>query len=105
LELKINIDESPDEQRWSLQGRLVGQWADELRSTWRQRHCDPYKGKCIVTLTDVTFIDRNGEAVLAEMMDEGATFIANDVYTKHLLKRLRTELDRSRGENERKKNE
>jgi hypothetical protein len=56
-------------------------------------------------LTDVTFIDRNGEEVLAEMMGEGATFIANDVYTKHLLKRLRTELDRNRDENERKKNE
>jgi hypothetical protein len=34
--LKITITDLPDEQRWSLQGQLVGQWASELRSTWRE---------------------------------------------------------------------
>jgi hypothetical protein len=41
-------------------------------------------------------IDRNGEAVLAEMMSQGAEFIVSDVYTKHLLRNLRVELKRSR---------
>jgi hypothetical protein len=44
----------------------------------------------------VTLIDRNGEAVLAEIMSHGAEFIASDVYTKHLLRNLRSELKRSR---------
>jgi hypothetical protein len=30
---------------------------------------------------EVTSIDRNGEAVLAEMMSQGAEFIVSDVYT------------------------
>jgi hypothetical protein len=34
--LKITITDLPDAQRWSLQGQLVGQWASELRSTWRE---------------------------------------------------------------------
>jgi hypothetical protein len=33
---RISINDLPDEQRWSLQGQLVGQWASELRSTWRE---------------------------------------------------------------------
>jgi anti-anti-sigma regulatory factor len=96
--LKIMIDDFPDKQRWSLQGRLVGQWADELRSTWRERHGEPDKHKCIVELIDVTFIDQSGEAVLAEIMSQGAEFIASDVYTKHLLEMLYHQLSpRRRG--------
>lgn len=41
-------------------------------------------------------IDRNGEAVLAEITSQGAEFIAGDVYTKHLIRDLRKEFNRSR---------
>ena len=94
--LKITINDLPDEQRWSLQGQLVGQWAAELKSTWREaRHAGDTR-RCIVDLIEVTSIDRNGEAVLAEIMSQGAEFIASDVYTKLLLRNLRSELKRSR---------
>ena len=94
--LKITITDLSDEQRWSLQGQLVGQWAVELQSTWREaRHAGDSR-KCIVELIEVTSIDRNGEAVLAEIMSQGAEFMASDVYTKHLLRNLRIELKRRR---------
>ena len=94
--LKIVITDLSDEQRWSLQGQLVGQWAAELKSRWIEaRHPDGTK-KCIVELIEVTSIDRNGEAVLAEIMSHGGEFIASDVYTKHLLQNLRSELEQSR---------
>ena len=94
--LKITINDLPDEQRWSLQGQLVGQWAAELKSTWREtRHAGDTR-RCVVDLIEVTSIDRNGEAVLAEIMSQGVEFIASDVYTKHLLRNLRSELKRSR---------
>jgi hypothetical protein len=32
--LKITMTDLPDEQRWSLQGQVIGQWAAELKSTW-----------------------------------------------------------------------
>ena len=86
----------PDQQRWSLQGQLVGQWAAELKSTWRKARRAGDKRRCIVELIEVTSIDRNGEAVLAEIMSHGVEFIASDVYTKHLLQDLRSELDQSR---------
>ena len=94
--LKITITDWPDKQKWSLQGQLVGQWAAELKSTWREaRHAGDTR-RLIVELIEVTSIDRNGEAVLAEIMGQGAEFIASDVYTKHLLRNLRSELKRSR---------
>ena len=93
--LKIVITDLFDEQRWSLQGQLVGQWAAELKSTWREaRHAGDSRRR-IVELIEMTSIDGNGEAVLAEIMSQGAEFIASDVYTKHLLRNLRSQLKRS----------
>jgi len=93
--LKITVTDLPDEQRWSLQGQLVGPWAAELKSNWRAaRHVGDTR-KCIVELIEVTSIDRKGEAALAEIMSQGVKFIASDVYTKHLLRNLRSELKRS----------
>jgi ABC-type transporter Mla MlaB component len=94
--LKITMTDLPAEQRWSLQGQLVGQWADELKSTWKQAHHAEDMRRCIVDLIEVTSIDRNGEAVLAEIMSHGAEFISGDVYTKHLLQNLRSDLKRAR---------
>jgi hypothetical protein len=94
--LKITITDLSDEQRWSLQGQLVGQWATELKSRWKEaRHAGDTR-RCVVELIEVISIDRNGEAVLAEIMSQGVEFIASDVYTKHLLQNLRSELERSR---------
>jgi ABC-type transporter Mla MlaB component len=94
--LRIAITDLPGEQKWSLQGQLAGQWAAELKSTWREaRHLGDTR-RCIVDLIEVTSIDRDGEAVLAEIMSEGAAFVSGDVYTKHLLRNLRSDLNRSR---------
>ena len=90
--LKITITDLPDEQRWSLQGQLVGQWAAELRLTWREERHKGDTRRCIVELIDVTFIDQSGEAVLTEIMRHGAEVIASDVYTKHVLTNLRRKL-------------
>jgi hypothetical protein len=82
---------SPEEQRWPLQGQLVSQWAAELRSTWVVGDTRKY----IVELIEVRSIDRNGEEALSEIMSHGGEFIASDIYTKHL-QNLRSELGRSR---------
>jgi hypothetical protein len=94
--LKISMIDLPDEHRWSLQGQLVGPWAAELKSTWRETRRIGDTRRCIVELIEVTSIDRNGEAVLEEIMSQGGQFIASDVYIKHLLRNLRRELKRSR---------
>ena len=94
--LKITITDSLNEQRWFVQGRLVGQWAVELRSAWREARRSGDTRKCVIELIDVTFIDRSGEDVLAEIISDGAEFIASDVYTTHLLANLHSALKRTR---------
>jgi len=86
--LRITIADEAQEQRWTLQGRLSGPWVAQLKSNWEKSHGLNGNRKCVVDLTDVTFVDLNGERVLATMMKEGAEFIATGVYTKHLLEML-----------------
>jgi anti-anti-sigma regulatory factor len=87
--LKITITDTASEQRWTLQGRLVAPWVDELKTSWK-RACRTIQGRrCIVNLDEVTFIDKSGERLLRTMSKQGAQFVAGDVYVKDVLDRLR----------------
>ena len=94
--LRITVTDLPDEQRWLLEGRLVGPWASELRMTWRNARRESDTRRCIVELNNVTFIDQSGEAVLKEIMSQGAEFITRSVYTKQILQNVSAELERTR---------
>jgi hypothetical protein len=83
--LKITRIETSEEEKWTLQGRLVGLWVSELRKCWKKTHRTDNNLKCIVDLNDVTLIDRKGERLLRTMSKEGAQFIATGIYIRHLL--------------------
>jgi len=83
--LKITRTETSAEEKWILQGRLVGLWVGELRKCWKKTHRTDNNLKCIVDVNDLTLIDRNGERLLRTMSKEGAQFIASGIYIRHLL--------------------
>jgi anti-anti-sigma regulatory factor len=87
--LKITISRTATAERWTLQGRLVAPWVNELKASWKKSHGTAQGKKCIVNLDEVTFIDKSGERVLRYMSKQGAQLIARDVYVKHVLDRLR----------------
>ena len=93
--LRITITDTATEQRWTLQGRLVAPWADELKASWKCA-CQTNQGRrCIVNLDEVTFIDKRGERVLRSMSSKGAQLVASDVYVNHVLHRVRCKPHRS----------
>ena len=83
--LKITRTETSAEEKWILQGRLVGLWVSELRRCWKKTHRTGVDLKCIVDLNEVTFIDKQGENLLRAMSKQGAQFIATGIYIKHVL--------------------
>jgi len=85
LILRITIAETLTEQKWTLEGRLVRPWISELKSTWTQTQTARRERKCVVDLTGVTFIDKNGEKVLAELSKAGAELIAIGCYTRYVV--------------------
>jgi anti-anti-sigma regulatory factor len=86
--LRITIAETPTEQKWTVEGRLVFPWISELKSTWTRTRTTRRERKCVVDLTGVTFIDKNGERVLAALSKQGAELIATGCYTRHVVQNI-----------------
>ena len=87
--LRITIAEMATEQRWTLEGRLVGPWVAELRTCWKKRHRSQNGRTCTVDLSGVTFIDKGGQRLLRTMAKEGTQFVATGMYIKHVLDQLK----------------
>ena len=83
--LRITIVETPTEQKWTVEGRLVHPWISELKSTWTRTRTARRERKCVVDLTGVTFIDEIGEKVLTQLSKQGAKLIATGCYTSHVV--------------------
>jgi len=87
--LRITIAETVTEQRWTLEGRLVGPWVGELRTCWKKRHRAQNGRACTVDLSGVTFIDKGGQRLLRTMSKEGTQFICTGMYIRHVLDQLK----------------
>jgi anti-anti-sigma regulatory factor len=87
--LRIMINETPFGQRWTLQGRLSGQWAADLREKWADTRSSRMGRNSVVDLEDVITVDQTGEKALLEMATEGARLIAHRAYMKSVLEGLR----------------
>lgn len=93
---RITVVETPSEEKWILQGQLIGEFASELSANWRtslDRCSDRLR---LVDLNEVTQIDKCGEEVLLEMIHQHARFVASGLYTRHLLQELHA-LDQAGG--------
>ena len=74
--LKITITDTATEEKWTLQGRLVWPWVNELRVNWAKAQ-RPAKGRtCIVDVNEVRLIDESGERMLRTMSNQGAQLVA-----------------------------
>ena len=74
-----------DESILKIEGRLVGDWADEVRALTTRA---PFAKRLIVDLTEVTYVDALGEQLLTWLSSLGARFVAKGVYAAGICKRL-----------------
>ena len=93
--LRISYSESTDGQRWTLFGRLMGPWVEELHSCWREGRERAPLAQAVVDLKDITFIDEAGADLLREMLCAGTECIATGVATTHLLESLKNHRERT----------
>jgi anti-anti-sigma regulatory factor len=58
-----------------LEGKLSDLWVGELERCWRETASHHQRG-IIIDITEVTFIDADGKALLMQLWREGAGFRA-----------------------------
>ena len=92
--LKISILDTSSQRQLVIEGKLIGPWATDLTSVWRQAIADLNGRALVVDLKGLTAITEDGENVLLELMKEGASFRSCGVFTKHVLKRLACKIRR-----------
>src|ERR1700731_3813148 len=83
--LRTVITDTPFEQKWVLQDRLCRQWVADLEDRWESTRSTRKGRRCIVDLEDVISVDTQGEALLLEMVAEGAILFDSRSYMKQLL--------------------
>jgi hypothetical protein len=93
--LKISILDTPNYRRLMVEGKLIGPWASELASVWRQAATELNGRELVVDVKGLTVITEDGENVLLELMKEGARFRSSGVFTKQVLKRLARKIRRN----------
>ena len=86
--LKISIIEGHTERRLIVEGKLVGPWAAELRSTCENVNTDLFGRKLVIDMRHLTAISQEGENVLFELIQKGVKFRCHGVFTKHILKQV-----------------
>jgi hypothetical protein len=86
--LRTIITEAPLGQKWTLQGRLCGPWAVDLKQKWAETRNTRAGRDCVVDLEDVITVDQTGESALLEMAAEGAYLTARRAYMKYIIKEV-----------------
>jgi hypothetical protein len=86
--LKISIIDASAQCRIVLEGKLIAPWATELKKTWKALAADLGGREFVVDVGDVTFISREGENALLELMRNGAKFQCRGVFARHIVEQL-----------------
>lgn len=86
--LKISIIEGHSERRLTVEGKLAGPWAAELRAAWEKATTHLFGRKLVIDLKHITAISQEGENVLLELIQGGVKFRCCGVFTKHVLKQV-----------------
>jgi hypothetical protein len=85
---RISIADTPSRRTLLVEGTLIGAWAAELGTTWRNASQDLEARKLVIDLTNVTVISREGEDALFDLLKKGVNFSSSSVLTRHVLNRL-----------------
>jgi hypothetical protein len=83
--LRIEFGQLADGPTATLQGRFVGDWAEQAKSLFM--HASVPAG-LVIDLREVTYVDSVGEEVLVWFRSIGATFVAENSYSLDACERL-----------------
>ena len=77
--LRIYIHDQMPVTSVVLEGKLVGPWVNELEKHWESALAASPSRTMLVDLADVSFVDRDGRALLARMRQKGVRLLSTGV--------------------------
>ena len=86
--LRITVLETTEALTFRVEGKLVGQWAEELEQAWKEAAAIRGHRAPIVDLSETLFVDEQGRRVLAKLFREGAFFRTADPMTESIVSEI-----------------
>lgn len=86
--LMITEQQNATALTFKLAGVLAGEWARVLELCWRDAISERGVSRFIVDLTEVTFVDENGRALLGLMMKQGVELIVRDILMRSIVEEI-----------------
>jgi hypothetical protein len=86
--LRVITRQFGDGYRLELYGMLGGEWVRLLEELWRAILADLPSATVTVVLSDVEFIDPEGEGLLRRMADGGVAFEVSGCMNRYVIEKL-----------------
>jgi len=87
--LRIVTEQDGDLYTLSLHGRVAGEWVSLLDRYWRGIADWTPSARITVVLTDVSYIDAEGERVLEHMWHHGVEFVTSGCMNRYVIDKIR----------------
>ena len=85
--LRITVHKDTSQIALKLEGRVAGEWVDELERVWL---AEADLSKLIkVDLTGVTFVDEEGKKLLGRMFERGSNLYATDCMNRSIIEEIK----------------
>ena len=87
--MRITIQENGDETLLTLEGRVAGPWAAELRRIWYKKAQQLAQRKLLIDICNVIYADDEGTRVLKDIyFHTRCEVIARTPWTQHLAREI-----------------
>jgi hypothetical protein len=95
--LRVITDRQGDSYRFDLHGLLGGEWVPLLEHHWRSLMRALPSAKVTLVLSNVNFIDPDGERLLQRMADEGVEFVVAGCMNRYVIDNLKPRVRAAKG--------
>ena len=86
--LRITVDYDVNSIALRLEGKLKGDWVDELRKVWSGVRSTRLNEGAIVNLTEVSVVDVAGRHLLAEIYSSGGVLNGTGLFARSLVEEI-----------------
>jgi hypothetical protein len=87
--LRVITETQGDRYRLHLHGTLGGEWVSVLEEHWRSILDDVPSAKLTLVLSNVAFIDPDGERLLQRMADDDVEFVVAGCMNRYVIDSLK----------------
>jgi hypothetical protein len=95
--LRVITGRQGDSYRLDLHGTLGGEWVGVLEQHWRSIRDHLPSAKVTLVLSNVDFIDLDGEQLLQRMADEDVEFVVAGCMNRYVIDRLKSAVRAAEG--------